>query len=205
MARSIQTEIEALGDTKETWVRRRDAAEFLGSLASHAIRALRASQDTEDVDVRGAIQRALTTVGVSDSGATADLSLEQLARCCEKPEERTVVVEEKRFRVDVRLKGDRLQRVFLEGHRRRDGVDIVRVYTYCGKATPESLAWALRANMKLTHGWLALTDRDGEDYLVLVDTYEKSETEPMRVKESVKAVAHYGDWIEGTLSGLDEL
>ncbi len=205
MARSIQSEIEALSDTKETWVRRRDAAEFLGHLASHAIKALRANKDTEDVDVRGSVQRALTAAGASDSGAAPPLSLEQLARCCEKPETRTVIPEEKRFRVDVLLKGGRLQRVFIEGQRRRDGVDIVRVYTYCGKATPESLTWALRANMKLTHGSLALADRDGEEYLVLVDTHEKAEADPARVKESVKAVAHYGDWIEGTLSGLDEL
>jgi hypothetical protein len=202
MTKSIQGEIEILGDTKETWVRRRDAAEYLGKAASQALNALRAHENETDVDVQSAVQHALADASVPKSAPK--LSLEQLAKYCEKPNERAVVFEEGRFRVEVRLKEERIQRVYIEDHRRRDGVELVRVYTYCGKPTTESLAWALRTNMKLTHGSLALAKKNDEECLVLVDTLEKGEAEPARVKESVKAVAHYGDWIEHSLTGLDD-
>jgi hypothetical protein len=135
----------------------------------------------------------------------AACSFDDLARACAKTGERTVTRHEQGYAIDVQLKEGRHQRVFLTAFERKDGVKLIRVFTYCGKPTPESLQWSLEVNMKLTRGALALCGKDADLRLVLVDCYPAGEATPHAVKTSVKEIAHYGDWIEQKLTGLDEL
>jgi len=206
----ILKDAEVLSDSKAGWVNRRDAADHLGEAAQRALTALQSHRQEPDVDVRMAIEKALQRAGGSPTGAKREAaqrlcSLQDLANACAKPGQRTAKAHGDGYEIEVLLKGDRRQKVYLMPHSRKDGVKLVRVYTYCGKPKPESLKWALQTNTKLTHGALALLGDGDEERLVLVDSYLMDEATPETIKRSVKETAFYGDWIESKLTGLDEL
>ena len=74
----------------------------------------------------------------------------------------------------------------------------------CGKPRADAFEWALRANMKISLGALALTRDGGEERLVLTNCFLARTATPSLIKASVKELAHYGDWIESKLGGLDD-
>lgn len=222
----------ALADTRAGWVTRRDAAEWLGEAAVQAIAALREHTAEEDKDVRAAVERAIERVNQAMAGAPVEplgyrtwkpqggedragtdrdgaprtrYTLEELAQACVKPKVREVTEDKSGYRVHVRLKSGRSQTVYISPFTRRDGVELVRVYTRCGKPMQNAFGWALRANMKIAQGALAIAKEQGEEELVLTNTYILDEVSPREIKASVKEVAFYGDWVESKLSALDEL
>jgi hypothetical protein len=192
------------------WVVRRDAAENLGKAAAFALDVLREHADEMDVDVRRVVDQALGQASAALEGVpplpqVKEYSLEELARACEKEGERVVAPHGEGYVVQVTLKSGRKQAVYLNHHKRKDGMELIRIFTECGKPREDALEWSLRANMKVSHGALALA-RDGEqERLVLTNCYLAHAATPAEVKASVKELAHYGDWIENKLSGLDEL
>jgi hypothetical protein len=210
MFEDVTKAAEALANAKAAWVDRRDAAEYLGDTGGRALGALQAHRKDADVDVRSAVEKALGRLatdlgGVKPVPPGGAYPLEGLARACEKPGQRAVKPHEQGYAIDVLLKAGRHQRVYLAPSTRKDGTKLIRVFTYCGKPTPESLRWALRINAQLTHGALALAG-DGDDAtFVLVRSYLADEATPGGIKASVKEIAAYGDWIEGKLTGLDDL
>jgi hypothetical protein len=140
--------------------------------------------------------------GGNQAGA---VSLEKLAQACVKPGERTIEPYETGFKVKVRLPNGRHQAVFLLPFMRKDGRRLIRVYTYCGKPTPDSLGWALRANTKLTRGALGLAGEGNEEQFVLVCCYDDETARPEQIKQAVKDIAFHGDEIEQKMTGMDEL
>ena len=217
----IEAAVKALADPEDGWVNRRDAADALGDVARRALDALNAHQADPDVDVRAAVQRALgrATAGLAGlkprtepphpapdappAPKTAYL-LDELAQACDRPGRRTVSPCEDGYQVEVVLKNERRQLVYVTPAEGEGGVKLVRVFTSCGKPTPESLRWALRTNMKVAHGALALSGEGDEEHFVLINYYLADEATPAEVRASVKELAVYGDWIEQRLAGADE-
>jgi hypothetical protein len=205
----IERAAKELGNADAGWVNRRDAAGKLGQIASEALGALKAHADEMDVDVHRVVEEALekasgALAGVKPSAPVKHYALEELVKACAKDKERVVAPHGKGFVVQVELKGGRRQSVFLSQHSRKDGMKLIRVYTECGKASKDALAWALRANMNVAQGALALSKEAGEERLVLINCFLVDQATPLEVKASVKELAAYGDWIEEKLSGLDE-
>lgn len=201
---------EILGDVDAGWVDRRDGAQKLGDIAAKALDALREFDDELDVDVRRAVDDALANAsgalaGIDPVRQSKHFTLEELARSCERDDNRVVAPHEEGFVVQVDLKSGRGQAVFIMPHTLRDGVELIRVFTKCGAPSEKSLEWALRANMKLSQGALAIQKTaEGEQLFVLLNCFLASETTPLEIKDAVKRIAFYGDWVETKLSDLDE-
>ena len=199
-----------LGNKQAGWVTRRDAADALGLIAREALTALHEHSAEEDVDVRTAVEKALQQCGALAHGdaarkTPARFSLEELAQAVEKKGSRAVAPSGAGYIINCSLRGGRKQQVRHEPHQRRDGVELVRVYTVCGPATDRAYGWALRANLNISQGALALADEDGKPHLVLMNCYLAETVTPTAVLASVRELSAYGDWIGRKLSGLDEL
>ena len=209
MFEEIAQTAKILANTDAGWVDRRDSARTLGEIAAKALDALRAFDDELDVDVRRSIDEALENAsgalaGISPVRQSKHYTLEELARSCERDDNRVVAPHEDGFVVQVELKSGRGQAVFIMPHTLRDGAQLIRVFTKCGAPTDASLEWALRANMKLSQGALAIDKVEGEKEFVLINCFLASETTPLEIKDAVKRIAFYGDWVETKLSDLDE-
>jgi len=209
MPDAIDKAIKQLADTKAPWVHRRDAAVYLGEAGKRAVGALNAHKADSDKDVQAAIQKALRhaaggLAGIQPEVEPASYPIKELAEACEKPGQRSVKQEGDGYVVEVQLTKDRHQQVYLMPYARKDGAKLVRVFTYCGKPREDATSWALRANMKIPKGALALTEEQGEEHFVLVHCLPADKITPREVKIAVKAIAAYGDWIESKMTGLDE-
>ncbi|HOZ46024.1 MAG TPA: hypothetical protein PLO37_09845 [Candidatus Hydrogenedentes bacterium] len=197
-----------LANKKAGWVFRRDAAELFGQAAAKSLAALRAHEDDADVDVRGAVARALGTAsagltGIAPEASPTAYSIKELARACEKPGKRTVEPSGEGYVVDVAVKGARTQKVYLMPDKGENGIETIRIFTVCGPPKPEALGWALRTNMKLALCGFAIMDWQGEEQLVLTDCYLAEHVSPKEIRAAVKEAAAYGDWIEHKLTGAD--
>jgi len=200
---------KVLGDTDAGWVDRRDAVAKLGDIAAKALDVLREFDDELDVDVRRAVDDALANAsgalaGIDPVRQSKQFTLEELARSCERDDNRVVAPHEEGFVVQVELKSGRGQAVFIMPHTLRDGAELIRVFTKCGAPSEKSLEWALRANMKLSQGALAIEKTEDEKQFVLLNCFLATEATPLEIKDAVKRIAFYGDWVETKLSDLDE-
>lgn len=205
----IDNVIRRLRDTKAGWVTRRDAAEHLGKMATQALVALQSFSDEMDVDVRRAIDEwlgkaAAIVKNVKPMAEARAYTLEELVRSVAKEGSRDVEADGDGFVARVTLKGGRSQSVHVREFLREDGVKLVQVYTVCGRADEKAYAWALRANMKLIQGAVALS-KDGEDErFVLSTSFLADQVSKVEIKSAIKETAFYGDWIEQKLSKQDE-
>lgn len=195
------------------WVTRRDGATKLGEIAETAIDTLNQFQEDNDVDVRLGVQRALEAVeakikpSAGFSGMPKIQSLKSMAYDLVKSGERDVSEHGDGFKVQVTLpRKNRKQTVYIDPYQRRDGVKLVRIYTFCGEPTDQAYRWALRTNTKLAQGYLSVLEGDdGKEHLALMNVYIESELTDKELKASVKEVSYYGDWIEEKFSQGDEL
>ncbi|MBI4559771.1 MAG: hypothetical protein HY706_19445 [Candidatus Hydrogenedentes bacterium] len=204
----IEKAAKTLADAKQGWVFRRDAAEALGQAACRALNALHAQRKDKDVDVRQAVERALSAASAGLAGIKPRKSahtLEELARSCEKTGERTVLPHQDGFIVEVKLSNQRHQRIYLAPCQSKDKIKLIRLFTVCGKADSNTLAWALRTNMQITQGALALQKDGDEERLILTNSFLADEATPAEIRAAVKELSFYGDWIEQKLGGKDEL
>lgn len=195
------------------WVTRRDGAEGLGRLAAHAAEVLREHASDTDRDVRTAVRTALGRVAAEVRGMKPvpqdrSYTLAELAKACERTGKRELVEHGDGYAVTVKGKDGREQTVFIVPAKRKDGVDLVRVYTRCGPAQDDQFRWALESNLSLSHGAFALSDEfanGGGAEFVIINVFIASEATPEEVKASVKEMAFYGDWLEQKLTGQDTL
>lgn len=209
MFEAIDTAAENLRNRQAGWVTRRDGADLLGKVASRALAALHKSKDEMDVDVRRAVDAALgqasaALAGVQPTPQESSLSLEGLARALEKSGERTLEKKsDGEYTVTVKLKSGRTQTVRMRTIKRPDGIELIQVSTVCGKADEQAFAWALRANMTLVQGSVALAKEDGEERFLVVRTFLAEHVTRQEMKAAVKECAYYGDWMENKLTGKD--
>lgn len=211
MLNDLENIIAALADTNSGWVARRDAAEALGEIAKKSIAALQAHAAEKDTDVRAAVERALRQIGepasatASAGTVAAPPTMKALALACVKKPTRAVRREGTGFVVRVALKNDRTQDVQIARHTRDDGRELIRVSTECGPADAESIAWAVRSNSQLMFCAFNVDEREGVDHLCLVRNFDPKHVTPAMVKDVVKEMAYYGDWLEKKLGGGDNL
>lgn len=209
MLEELDGAIQKLKDAKAGWVTRRDAAEYLGKVAAKSLAALQDFSDEMDVDVRRTVEAALGEAaaalkGIKPVAAKTDFTLEELALACARGERRVVEKDDQGFVVRVTLNDGRRQSVHLREFQRADGVSLIQVYTVCGKADENAYAWALRANMKLIQGAIALARQGEEERFVLSMCFLRNEVTKAEIKAAVKEAAYYGDWIEHKVGGMDE-
>jgi hypothetical protein len=210
MMKDLDNIIEALADSSAGWVTRRDAAEALGEIAGKSLAALKAHAEESDVDVRTAVQRALGDIGASGSAAPVQqgspkrAALKDLARACEKKMRRAVKAQGDGFLVRVQTKEGRTQDVLIQPHKRSDGRELVRVSTQCGEADADTIAWAIRSNAKLMYCTFCVHTHEGKEQLMILSNFNPEHVTPGMVKDAVKEIAHYGDWLEKKLTGEDK-
>lgn len=85
-----------------------------------------------------------------------------------------------------------------------DGVHLVVVYTRCGPADQKYYEWALRQNVKMSAGAIAVADIEDKPNFIVVDVLVRTETTPSLLLESVRRVARKGDQLESALTKADE-
>ena len=208
MLKQLDKIIEALKDRDGGWVTRRDAAEALGQIAGKSLATLKTHVNEEDVDVRSAVHRALADIGAVDAGKSDGspkvYSLKELAQACEKKLQRAVKAQGEGYVVRAQTTEGRTQDVFVAPHKRDDGRTLIRVATRCGVADDETIAWAIRSNSQLMYCAFCVEKRGDDEELVIVKNFNPKYVTPFMVKDAVKEIAYYGDWLEKKLSGEDK-
>ena len=208
MESSVSKFVEALNNPQNGWVIRRDAAERLGRAALESITALSSHLKDKDMDVVIAIEACLEPLHVvlqTRDKTRKHYSFRDLAEGCQKKNSREVETHEKGYMITVTLPKKRRQRVYIMRYKSKDGRDMVRVFTMCGRANKDYEHLALQLNRKFSHAALALQKWKDEDYLVLVNNILRQEATPDMIKRCVKEMAYYGDWLEEKIEGTDEL
>ena len=84
------------------------------------------------------------------------------------------------------------------------GKPLVAVYTRCGKADPKLYERALRQNVRLPSGSIAIADIEGGAEFIVVDVHEREAVTPELLRAVVKRVAQTGDQVESALSKTDK-
>ena len=208
MFEGIERAAQVLADAKAGWVNRRDAALFLGETANRSFAALVRYRDDMDQDVKNAVEKCVAKVcscvqDVKRAGASVEHTLEEMAQTCSELPEVAVAMHAQGFVADVKLANGHEHRVFVSRYSAENRPPAIRVFSICGRPTPQAIPWALRMNMQLSHGALALTGEGNEEQFALVDYYLASEVTPLEVAASVREFGFYGDWIQTRLKELE--
>ena len=105
----------------------------------------------------------------------------------------------------VRLEASRRQRVTVS-FTAQDFEDepLVVVYTECGPAAPKNYEWALRQNLRMSFGAIALRDRGGQPTFVMVNTHHRATLDVDELRKSVLLLAAKGDKLEEALTKADD-
>ena len=105
----------------------------------------------------------------------------------------------------VALEGGRRQtvRVVLDA-KDFEGEAVVLVYSECGPAEPSKYEFALRFNLSLPYGALALRGAKGQERLVMLNSLLRAGLTPLALRKSIVTVAAKADAIEKRLTGQDK-
>ncbi len=205
MADDLDRAITQLSNREGTWVARRDAADFLGKVASRARDALARFAQDPDTDVRTAVARALGDPAWREVGRVGALTLEELVRAVERQGKRAARPIEGGFEITVTLKSGRMQKVFVTRGSSEAGAETIRVRSRCGLADAQTMEWALRANDRLPHCSLAIVEDAGQQWFEIGHSLRVQKATPDELRACIKEVAFYGDWAEARLSKQDAL
>ena len=85
-----------------------------------------------------------------------------------------------------------------------EGDPLVVVYTECGPAEPENYEWALRQNLRMAFGAIAVRERGDERIFAMVDTHPRATVTPNDIRKSVLLLARKADQLEKALTDADE-
>ena len=81
---------------------------------------------------------------------------------------------------------------------------LVVIYTECGPAETRNFEWALRQNLRMSFGAIAIRDRDEQPVFVMVNTHTRSAVSPEDIRKSVLLLARKGDALEDALTKADQ-
>jgi len=211
MFKDLDLIVASLADANAGWVVRRDAAEALGEVARRSLASLQAHLQDADTDVRAAVEKAwrgVTPPPPAEGGeSTADPSppsMKTLALACVKKPKRAVRRDENGFTVRVQMKDERAQDVQVTRLTREDGRDLIRIVTDCGPADGETISWAVRNSDQFMYCAFSVEERDGVEHLRIVKNFDMKHVTPGLVRDAVKEIAYYGDWLEKKLTGGDD-
>ena len=84
------------------------------------------------------------------------------------------------------------------------GQPLVVAYTRCGPADEKHYDWALRQNVKMSAGAIAVVDIEDHPNFVVVDVMARSTVTPVILFNSVKRIARKGDELESALTKADD-
>lgn len=105
----------------------------------------------------------------------------------------------------VPLPGNRRQRVTVSFTAQDfEGEPLVVVYTECGPAAPKNFEWALRQNLRLSFGAIAIRDRGGQPTFVMVNTHPRATLDVDELRKSILILAEHGDKLEEAITKSDE-
>jgi hypothetical protein len=94
-----------------------------------------------------------------------------------------------RYAVEVPLSEGGSQRAdVVFGGQDHEGSEIVVVYSLCGEARPEQYEAALRRNLRMPYGALALRERQGKLHFVMFNTILRKDLSPVELRKSVLSV-----------------
>jgi hypothetical protein len=97
--------------------------------------------------------------------------------------------EPNRFKVGLSLSGNRVQEVTVVfGSTDHEGAEIAIVYSNCGPANPEDYEAALRRNLHMPYGAIALRDIGGRPCFVMFNTILRHGLSPIELRKSIFAV-----------------
>ncbi|NQT50490.1 HEAT repeat domain-containing protein [bacterium] len=137
--------------------------------------------------------------------AAASLSDEALVQAAVAGTDVTVASRSGGAVLTVPLKEGRQQRVTVS-FTATDGDDhpLVVAYTECGPAEAKNHEWALRQNLRMAFGAIAIRDRDGQPVFVMVNTHLRAACAPEELRKTVLLLARKGDKLEKALTTEDE-
>jgi len=105
----------------------------------------------------------------------------------------------------IALPDGRSQQIWIDFSRTgADNTSLVQLSTPCGTAEPSQFGEALRLNMLIPFGALAIADLDGTEHLVIVDTYRRATIHPEILADAIQSLAQHGDSVEQSLSAEDQ-
>lgn len=98
----------------------------------------------------------------------------------------------------------RRQFVYLTANRTStEGDPIFQVFTICAPEDEQFYKSALLLNMNMPFGAVAISEIEGENHFVLIDTYLVDSVTPKELEASAIALARAGDRMEKILVGED--
>lgn len=109
------------------------------------------------------------------------------------------------YGVLVSLRDGRTQQIWIDFSRTgTDNTALVQLSTPCGAAVPSQYAEALKLNMLIPFGALAIAELDGVEHLVIVDTYRRATVHPEILADAIQSLAQHGDSVEQSISTDDQ-
>ncbi|MFP4496706.1 MAG: hypothetical protein ACLFQV_00740 [Vulcanimicrobiota bacterium] len=84
-----------------------------------------------------------------------------------------------------------------------EGDEMYQIFTICAPEDERFYSSALMLNMNLPFGAIAISEVEGKNYFVLVDTYLAKNCTTSEIEKSVLTLAEAGDRMEKMLVGLD--
>jgi HEAT repeat protein len=116
----------------------------------------------------------------------------------------TVTGEGQQLALAVSLPDDRSQQVWVDFSKQDDDEQsIVQLCTPCGDADTVRYEWALKLNMGIRYGSIALAELDGSQCFAMVDSYLRATCDPEDLAKSLMSLAEQGDAIEKALAHED--
>ena len=82
-----------------------------------------------------------------------------------------------------------------------DQCPIALVYSECGPADPKHYEYALKTNITLPYGALAIRSVDGEDRLVMFNSLLRQGLTPLALRKSIVTIGERADKVEKRLAG----
>jgi Arc/MetJ family transcription regulator len=106
--------------------------------------------------------------------------------------------------ITIRLEGGRRQVVRISlSAKDLDGEPVALVYSECGPADPAAYEYALRLNLSIPYGALALREVEGAMRLVMLNSLLRRGLTPLALRKSILAIASKADSVEQRLFGRD--
>ncbi len=102
-----------------------------------------------------------------------------------------------RYVVEVPVSGGRTRKVWvLFGQSDHEGAPVVLVFANCGPARAECYEAALRLNLKMPYGAVALRDAGGAPQFVMFNTILRAALTPVELHKSIFAIGERSDRVE---------
>lgn len=167
--------------------------------------ALRAITGQDFGDEPGAWRQwVMREPGLGEAAGLGVLSDEDLITTATRDLPVTVSGKGQEYIVNVSLPGGRSQRVWIDLSRKDpNGRPIVQLSTPCGDADQRQYESALKLNMSIPYGAIAIASLDDALCFAVVDTYLRQTVHPEDIANSIMSLAAHGDLVEKSLSRED--